>query len=817
MFLEVRSEGNEGMKRWIRIMLSIVVMILATGNLCVYAKESDMDVTDEAAESTVDGITKETSEEPVEAPNEEISEEVLIEEKKAQTIQVSSTIHKFYGEQFVIEAKPDGGGELVFEAVDTGKAPVIKKLDENGTFEAVGVGKATVKIIAKETDNYKEAVRNVTVVIAKAKPQITTKDVKKKYNLTPFQMKVATDIAIKDDNVRFSWRSLNSKIASVTSKGTVTIHRMGTVVLRVASKGTDHYEPMSKDIKLIVVSSLSKPTIKKAELQTNGMMISWQPVERAEGYRVYRKDSNGYKIILNTHNPGITSCVDTDVSVGKIYYYRVKAYRDGEKDLSEWCDYKKCKFILPPNISVGRTSSGLQVRWEKSSGAEGYYIYRKENGESKWTRKAKITSGSTLLWKDKTVPGGKKYTYMIRAYNRDSVSAYSKERSYYRLSAPKITSWKRRSKTSYYLKWNRVSGASGYQIQYSRSSVFKGTKTITIANTRTVAKTITRLSKDKKYYPRIRAYATVDGKKYYSPWYLTKGVKSEKRASLSIIKKQKKKFELRGQSGQALYQYDTVQGGCSDGTYAYYIMNNRKIEKCKIVKVRLSDMKVIKVSGALKIDHGTDMTYNSKIKRLVVVHKRVNPKRLSLINPNTLKVEKMKDVKMPSVLPGASSSDLKGIKGFFTIAYNRNRNQYAAVLSKTYHIMILDGNMNPITYIKPSKKMTYLLQSMEVTNDYILVGQSPKAGTGQKYNIISVYDWEGNYISRVLVKKGCELENIFYKGNQLYASFYTSYYKTYYTTERKLVREKGQLKVKKEKVRHRKLMRDNYVYKVGAF
>lgn len=131
--------------------------------------------------------------------------------------------------------------------------------------------------------------------------------------------------------------------------------------------------------------------------------------------------------------------------------------------------------------------------------------------------------------------------------------------------------------------------------------------------------------------------------------------------------------------------------------------------------------------------------------------------------------------------------------------------------------MILDGNMNPITYIKPSKKMTYLLQSMEVTNDYILVGQSPKAGTGQKYNIISVYDWEGNYISRVLVKKGCELENIFYKGNQLYASFYTSYYKTYYTTERKLVREKGQLKVKKEKVRHRKLMRDNYVYKVGAF
>lgn len=809
------------MKRWIRTTLGIMAAVLIVETMYAYAKEPAEYISGETAErlieEDVEGTTGENVEETQEGVSEGVPEEVAIE-KKEQHIQAAPRISRTYGEEFVIEARTDGGGELQFEAVpgDSGKEDVIKKLDEKGSFEAVGVGTATVVIKAQETGEYKEAAKTVQVVIAKAKPKITTKDIKKKYSQTPFQMKAVTDIDIKDENFTFSWKSLNSKIASATSRGEVTIRRMGTVVLRVSAKGTEHYEPVSKDITLTVVSSFSKPKIKTAKLQTNGVSLGWNPVKGAEGYRVYRKDKNGWKIILNTHDPGITSCVDTEVVVGKVYYYRIKVYRAGEKDLSVWSDYKKFRYVLPPSIRVEGISPGLQVRWDQSPSADGYYIYRKENDESTWTRKARITSGSTLLWKDKTVSGGRKYTYMIRAYNKDSVSAYSAEASYYRLSAPKITSWKRRSKTSYVLKWKKVPQASGYQVQYSRSSVFKGAKTITITNPNAVSKTISKLSKNKKYYPRIRAYTTVDGKKYYSPWYLTKGVKSEKRASLSLIKKKKKPFELRGQSRQALYQYDTVQGGCSDGTYAYYAMYNRRVEKCKIVKVRLSDMKVVKVSGVLKIAHGTDMTYNSKIKRLVVVHKRVNPKRLSLVNPKTLKVEKVKDVKMPEVLPGASPTDLKGIKGFFTIAYNRRRDQYAAVLSKTYHIMILDGNLKPITYIKPAKKMTYLLQGMEATSDYILVGQSPKVA-GQKYNIISIYDWEGNYISRVLVKRGFELENIFYKGDQLYASFYTSYYKTYYKTERKLVKEEGKIKWKKVKVRHRKLMRDNYIYKVGAF
>ena len=77
------------------------------------------------------------------------------------------------------------------------------------------------------------------------------------------------------------------------------------------------------------------------------------------------------------------------------------------------------------------------------------------------------------------------------------------------------------AKKSFIAKWNKVSGASGYQLQYSLKKNFKGAKTVNVKSTK---KTIKKLKKKKKYYVRVRAYKTVAGKNYYSPW-TTKTVK----------------------------------------------------------------------------------------------------------------------------------------------------------------------------------------------------------------------------------------------------------------------------------------------------
>lgn len=77
-----------------------------------------------------------------------------------------------------------------------------------------------------------------------------------------------------------------------------------------------------------------------------------------------------------------------------------------------------------------------------------------------------------------------------------------------------LTSAASKKKATMTVKWKQVSGASGYKIVYSTSKSFKKAKTITVKSSKTVTKTISKLTKGKKYYVKVCAYKTVKvGKK----------------------------------------------------------------------------------------------------------------------------------------------------------------------------------------------------------------------------------------------------------------------------------------------------------------
>ena len=80
------------------------------------------------------------------------------------------------------------------------------------------------------------------------------------------------------------------------------------------------------------------------------------------------------------------------------------------------------------------------------------------------------------------------------------------------------------------MKWNKqTTQTTGYQIQYSTSSKFKGAKTVAVSKNKTTSTTVSKLLAKKKYYVRIRTYKTVkvNGKstKLYSSWSKAKTVK----------------------------------------------------------------------------------------------------------------------------------------------------------------------------------------------------------------------------------------------------------------------------------------------------
>lgn len=80
------------------------------------------------------------------------------------------------------------------------------------------------------------------------------------------------------------------------------------------------------------------------------------------------------------------------------------------------------------------------------------------------------------------------------------------------------------------VKWaKRTTQINGYQIQYSKSSTFaSGNKMVTISSNKTTSKSISNLTKGKKYYVRIRTYKTVNKVKYYSDWSAKKSVTTKK-------------------------------------------------------------------------------------------------------------------------------------------------------------------------------------------------------------------------------------------------------------------------------------------------
>ena len=94
-----------------------------------------------------------------------------------------------------------------------------------------------------------------------------------------------------------------------------------------------------------------------------------------------------------------------------------------------------------------------------------------------------------------------------------------------KLGSPKIGKLKR-VKNGFKAKWAKVAGVDGYQIQCSTKKNMKKAKKKNIGKNAT-SKKIKKLDSNKKYYVRIRAYKTVNGKKLYSKWSPKKKVKTK--------------------------------------------------------------------------------------------------------------------------------------------------------------------------------------------------------------------------------------------------------------------------------------------------
>lgn len=139
-------------------------------------------------------------------------------------------------------------------------------------------------------------------------------------------------------------------------------------------------------------------TVKNLKAESYGkrkVNISWDKVQDAEGYVIYRRVGNGsfkYYYMTNTNTFVDSAASETDYNFYRIYPY----YRDEQKKviLGPSNAYVYAKGILPAvtGLKARNGNSNVTVSWDPVIGAEGYIIYRRVgNGEFEYRYMVKNT------------------------------------------------------------------------------------------------------------------------------------------------------------------------------------------------------------------------------------------------------------------------------------------------------------------------------------------------------------------------------------------------------------------------------------------
>ena len=184
--------------------------------------------------------------------------------------------------------------------------------------------------------------------------------------------------------------------------------------------------------------------------------------------------------------------------------------------------YWLLRYTRPLISDVRNVASGVQVSWDVPAYATGYKIYRATGSSSTWKQVKHETSGKTASWVDTKVTNGIKYRYKVKALYGGEESPLTPEGHRYRVVRPAKFTAKSTKARKLTAAWSVNTRATGYQLCYATNKSFSNSRTLNISGSSSKSKTITGLSRGKKYYVKVRACKKVGKESYFSAWSAVK-------------------------------------------------------------------------------------------------------------------------------------------------------------------------------------------------------------------------------------------------------------------------------------------------------
>lgn len=275
-----------------------------------------------------------------------------------------------------------------------------------------------------------------------------------------------------------------------------------------------------------------KPTLKKIK-SSHEVTIFWKKVKNVSGYRILRKEKDKQGAswqAIATVSPSQTSYTDNTGLIKKAYLYTVQSYtfqngnraysKYNTKGLSGTAKFKR------PTVKKPEKNTLMLLKWNDITGADGYRIYRRKKGTSKWTKLADLDYFETSYTDEMAIPKTI-YDYAVRPYRKTgskiSLGDYGSTGYVCQLSIPKVSLTSvTEQNIGITVKWKYLPYVTGYFIYRADDSNSKYYKIEDILNDPESGKYVeyyesTVFDSGSPLY-KVRAYLLINGKYYYGPY-----------------------------------------------------------------------------------------------------------------------------------------------------------------------------------------------------------------------------------------------------------------------------------------------------------
>jgi len=384
--------------------------------------------------------------------------------------------------------------ETVYYETDN---PAIATVDANGNIKGISSGTTTIRA-------YTQCGDMVPLGITVVEDGVNITEYKVNINEGTTKKLTATVYPTTATDKTVTWTSSNTKVATVSSDGTVTAISKGKAT--ITAKAT--IGGVTDKCKVTVIRPVKGITLnRKKKKVIVGQSYTLVPT-------ITPADASIQTVTWTSSNDKLATVKDgvvTGVSPGVV---TITATTNNEGKVAT-CTFK----IKPKSTKITKIKSkshdSLTVIWEPVQDITGYKVFRK--GSKGKYKLIALVDASKTKYKDKGLKTGKVFTYKITTYKivdgQERISIRSEAfKATVKPPKPKITVAKKKKK-SVKITIKEVAGANGYYI-YRKVAGTTGYKEI--GKTSKLTFVDKGLKKGTTYYYKVKAYRKVGKKEVLS-------------------------------------------------------------------------------------------------------------------------------------------------------------------------------------------------------------------------------------------------------------------------------------------------------------